>query len=41
MKHLQIIIDVLDECVDEIERLDVLSAISNALTMSDFPCASS
>jgi hypothetical protein len=37
MQQLLIIIDGLDECTDEIEQLDVLSAISNALTTSDLP----
>lgn len=31
------IIDRLDECTDEIEKSDVLSTISNALTTSDLP----
>ena len=35
MQQLLIIIDGLDECTDEIEQSDVLSAISNALVMSD------
>ena len=37
MQQLLIIIDGLDECTDEKEQLDVLSAISNALTTSDLP----
>ena len=37
MQQLLIIIDGLDECTDETEQLDVLSAISYALTTSDLP----
>ena len=37
MQQLLIIIDGLDECTDEKEQLDVLSAISNALTTSGLP----
>ena len=37
MQQLLIIIDGLDECTDEIEQSDILSAISNALATSDLP----
>ena len=37
IQQLLIIIDGLDECTDEMEQLDVLSAINNALTTSDLP----
>ena len=37
MQQLLIIIDGRDECTDEIEQSDILSAISNALATSDLP----
>ncbi|KIK04177.1 hypothetical protein K443DRAFT_431937 [Laccaria amethystina LaAM-08-1] len=37
IQQLLIIIDGLDECTDEIEQIDVLSSITNALTTSNLP----